>query len=120
MKVSGVCAVLAGIVAAAGFIILIAATDIVDAEGAAKVLTEAHKSNRAIAGSLWLLVLGPLLAIMAVLGFYQVMREEGNLVRVAAVFFALGVPLALSRVFLDLGSRDLEPVISPAIACQLE
>lgn len=103
MKVSGVCAILTGIVAAAGFIIIIAATDVLDANGAAEILTAAHKDSRAAAGALWLFVLAPLLAVMAVLGFYQALREEGNLIRVAAVFFFLGIPLGLSRVFLDLG-----------------
>ncbi len=99
----GVCAILTGIVAAAGFIIIIAATNVSEAEGAAEFLTAAHNNNRAVAGALWLFVLGPLLAVMAVLGFYQAMREEGSLIRVAAVFFLLGIPLGLSRVFLDLG-----------------
>ena len=103
MKVAGVCAILSGVVSAAAFIILIVATDFVDADGAAEFLTAAHNSNRAVAGALWLFVLGPLLAVMAVLGLYQAVRGQEGLVRVAAVFFLLGIPLVISRVFLDLG-----------------
>ena len=103
MKVSGVCAILSGVVSAAAFIILIVATDLLDADGAAQFLTAAYDGNRAVAGALWLSVLGQLLAVMAVLGLYQAMRDQGGLVRMAVVFFLLAIPLNLSRVFLDLG-----------------
>lgn len=103
MRVSGACGILSGAVSAVAFIILIVATDFVDADGAAEFLTAAYHGNRAVAGALWLFVLGPLLAVMAVLGLYQTMRDQGNLVRVAAAFFLLGIPLAVSRVILDLG-----------------
>ena len=103
MKVSGVCAILTGTISVAAFIILIVATDFVDADGGAEFLTAAHNDNRAVAVALWLFVLGPMLALMGVLGLYQALRDQGSLVRVAAVFFLLGVPLALSRVFLELG-----------------
>ena len=103
MKVCGVCAILSGVVSAAAFIILIVVTDFVDADGVAQFLKAAYDGNRAVAGALWLFVLGPLLAVMAVLGLYQAMRDQGGLVRVAAVFLLLAIPLNLSRVFLDLG-----------------
>ena len=103
MKVSGVCGILTGIVAATGFIIIIAATDVLDADGAAEILTAAHKDSRAAAGALWLFALAPLLAVMAFLGLYKALQKQGNLIKVATVFFILGIPLGLSRVFLDLG-----------------
>ena len=103
MKVSGVCAILTGIAAAAGIIILMAGTDIMDAEGAANFLPMANAEKATIAGALWLFVLAPFLALMGILGLYQATRDQGNLVRVAALFFVLGIPFALSRVIMDLG-----------------
>ena len=103
MKVSGVCGILTGIVSAAAFFILNVATNFVDADGPASFLLAANDDKATIAAALWLFVLGPLLSLMAVLGLYQAMRDQGSMVRVAAVFFLLGVPFALSRVFLDLG-----------------
>lgn len=103
LKVCGVCAILAGIVAAAGFIIIIAATDVMDAKGAADFLPKANDDKATIAAALWLFVLGPFLGLMGVLGLYQATRDQGTLIRVAALFFVLGIPFTLSRVFLDLG-----------------
>ena len=117
LKVCGVCAIVGGITAVAAIIILIAATDIIDAEGVADKLTAANNDKAAVAASLWLFVLGPFLGLMGVLGLYQATRDRGNLIREEALFFVLGIPLALSRVFLDLGVvYELAPAYATAAA----
>ena len=117
LKACGVCAILAGIAAAAGFIIIFAATDIMDAEGAANILPAANDDKTAIAAALWLFILAPFLALMGILGLNQALRDQGNLVRVAALFFVLGLPLGLFRAFLDLGTvYELAPAYAATAA----
>ena len=103
LKVSGVCAVLTGIVVAAGFITLIVgANDLLDAENAAEALPILEEEKEVAATVLWLFVLGPVLAIAAALGFFQALRGAGDLIWIAAVVFVVGAFLVVARSVIEL------------------
>ena len=101
VKVGGVCAIVTGIAFAVGFI-LFAVTDLIDVEDAAEALPILEEDQTIVATSLWLLVLGTVLAMAAGLGLFQALRQAGSLMWVALVAFVVGLLLALFRSVMGL------------------
>ena len=108
-KVGGVCAILTGILAAAGFI-LIASTDILDAEKAVEALPALDKDQNLIATALWLFMLAATFGLAAALGFFQALRQAGALVWLATLFFEVGTLMvfAFTSIFLAM-TYELAP-----------
>jgi hypothetical protein len=97
LNVGSVCAILYGIGAAAFFALLVGLTGLAEAEDAAEVLPilAEHQASAAIAA--WLLVLLPMLLAIAGMSFFQVLRQAGSLMWVAALAFVGGSLLIIYR-----------------------
>ena len=105
MKVSGVCAILAGILGVAGIVVItVGIPDLKSATGALTYLPILERNKETIAVGLWLFVLAPLLAIFAGLGFYQALREGGELMIVAVAMFVIGLLFIITRGFIELAT----------------
>lgn len=103
MKVSGICAILAGVLGVAGIVvIMVGIPDLKGARDASAYLLILEKNKETFAIGLWLFILAPMLAIFAGLGFHQALREAGDLVSVAVVMFVIGLLFSISRSFIDL------------------
>ncbi len=103
MKVSGVCAILTGVLAAVAFIMIVTGTDLLDAEDAVEILPALDKDQNLVATALWLFVLAPVLAIGAALGLFQALRGAGDLMWIAVVAFVIGLLLVIARSLIGLG-----------------
>ena len=102
VKVGGVCAIVTGIVSAVGVILIIAGTDLFDAEDTAEALPIFEEDQAIVAIALWLFVLGTVLLMAAGLGLFQALRQAGSLMWVALVAFVGGAFVTLFHHFTDL------------------
>ena len=101
MKVGGVCAILTGVLAAVGFIMIVTGTDLLDTEDAVEILPVLDKDQNLIATGLF--VLAPVLAIGAALGLFQALRGAGDLMWIAVVAFVIGLLFVIVNSLIGLG-----------------
>ena len=110
-KVSGVCAILTGILHVAAFgIISVGSPDLLDSNKASEFLPIVEEDKEVVATALWLFVLAPFLGIVAGLGIYKVLSDQGNLMQVAVVLLVVGLIFVTGRGLIDLATiYELSP-----------
>lgn len=101
-KISGIVAILAGILAAIG-LILIATSDVIEAEEGAEMLTAIDADKNTIAPGMWLLILSPLLMLGALPGIYQRLRPAGDIMRVAAIAVVVNLLFVMLSSMISFG-----------------
>ena len=116
VKVSGVSAILAVLLGAAGLVlIMVASPDLIDAKEASEFLPIVEDNREFIATALWLFVLAPVLLMVAALGFYQALRQGGSLMQVAVVTIIAGSLFGISRSLIDIATvYELSPAYAKA------
>lgn len=83
-KISGIAAILTGLVAIVG-VVLFGSTDVIDADNGAEMLAAIDADKNVIAPGVWLLTLAPLLLLGALAGIYQKLRGAGDIMRIALI-----------------------------------
>ncbi|MDP6822192.1 MAG: DUF4386 family protein [Dehalococcoidia bacterium] len=101
-RVSGIGAILTGIVAIIG-IILISSTDAMTAEDSAELFPVVHDDKAVIGAGIWMLTLAPVLLLGAVAGIYQKLRSAGDVLRIALIAVAVDALFIIISNVLALG-----------------
>jgi hypothetical protein len=104
-KISGISAILTGIVAIIG-LALIMTTDAASTDTAAELFAAVDADKEIVGAGIWMLTLAPVLLLGAIPGIYQKLRDAGAIMRIAliavavnALFVIIGNVLALGVVY---------------------
>ncbi len=101
-KISGIAAILTGVFAIIG-IILIVSTDAANTDTTAELFAAVDADKEIVGASVWMLTLAPVLLLGAIAGIYQKLRSAGDILRIALIAVAVDALFIIISNVIGLG-----------------